>query len=120
MNPHVRSPLRRTVLAACALALGTLVAGQAAAQPYGRMDRDQRERFRQQLRDRDAQRAERAHDGRGRGGDLRRGSPPSRGSGLSPAERERLREQLRDARSRDARQGGPRQGGPRQGGPRRD
>lgn len=123
------SPLRRTALLAFALAMGAAVAGPAPAQAYRRMDPDQRERFRQQLRDRDAQRAERARGDSGRGdparGDSARGDrprgdnarhgapPPSRDSRLSPVERERLRQQLRDARSRELRRGGSRNDGSR-------
>lgn len=101
LRSSLRSPFRRTALAACALALGTLFAGQASAQAYGRMDDEQRERFRRELRQHDAQRAERM-----RGDDARRraAAPPER-ERLSRDERERLRQQLRDARAGDSRRG---------------
>jgi len=99
MNHRPRSPLRRTALAACAVALGFLCAGQASAQAYGRMDNDQRERFRRELRQHDAQRAQ-----RGRGDEAQRRAPPPERQ-LSRDERERLREQLREARPGDARRG---------------
>ncbi len=104
MKHDPRSPLRRTVLAACTVALGVLIHGQASAQANGRMDNDQRERFRRELRQHDAQRAER---GRGRGDDAQRRAPPAEGR-LSRDERERLREQLRQARPADGRRGGGR------------
>lgn len=94
--------MRRNALAACTIALGALLAGQAWAQPYSRMDSEQRERFRRELRQHDAQRAERA-----RGDPAPRRAPPDEGR-LSRDERERLREQLRDARSDDNRRGGGR------------
>lgn len=107
MNARTRFRLRRTAAAACALAIGVLFAGPAAAQPYGRMDPDQRERFRRELRQHDAQRDERV-----RGDEARRRAAPSR-ERLSPAERERLREQLRDARPGESRRGGSRRGASR-------
>jgi hypothetical protein len=94
--------MRRTALAACTIAFGALLAGQAWAQPYSRMDSEQRERFRRELRQHDAQRAERA-----RADDAQRRAPPAEGR-LSRDERERLREQLREARSDDLRRGGGR------------
>lgn len=105
MSARIRSPLRRTAAAACALAVGLLLAGHAAAQPHGRMDSDQRERLRGELRKHDEQRADRARSDRG--DEARRRAPPSR-ERLSPAERERLREQLRSARPDETRRGGAR------------
>ena len=102
MNHGPRSPLRRTALAACTVALGFLFAGQASAQAYGRMDNDQRERFRRELRQHDAQRAERGRD------DAQRRAPPPAEGRLSRDERQRLREQLREARPDDGRRGGRR------------
>ncbi|MCD6681698.1 MAG: hypothetical protein LT102_13800 [Burkholderiaceae bacterium] len=102
MNHGLRSPLRRTALAACTVAVGFLFAAQASAQAYGRMDNDQRERFRRELRQHDAQRAE-----RGRGNDAQRRAPPDEGR-LSRDERQQLREQLRQARPDDGRRGGRR------------
>ncbi len=88
-------------MAACAVALATMFVGQASAQAYGRMDPDQRERLRRELRQHDAQRAERM-----RGDDARRRERASRdGERLSRDERERLREQLREARPDELRRG---------------
>ncbi len=101
MNARIHSRLRRTAAAGCALAIGLLLALPAPAQASGRMDPDQRERFRSELRKHDAQRGERARD------DSRRRASPSR-ERLSPAERERLREQLRDARPPESRRRGSR------------
>ncbi|MCO5100329.1 MAG: hypothetical protein M9885_05470, partial [Burkholderiaceae bacterium] len=65
------------------------------------MDPEQRERLRSELRQHDAQRAERA-----RGDEARRRIPQqSEGRRLSREERERLREQLREARSDASRRG---------------
>jgi len=106
MNARIPSRLRRTAAAACAVAMGVLLALPAAAQPYGRMDPDQRERFRRELRQHDAQRNERARSDSARDGSRRRASPSR--ERLSPAERERLREQLRDARPPESRRRGSR------------
>ena len=105
MNARIRSPLRRTAAAACVLAIGMLLAGQAVAQPPGRMDSEQRERLRRELRKHDEQRADRTRSDRGN--EARRRAPPSR-ERLSPVERERLREQLRNARPAENRRGGSR------------
>lgn len=99
MDHEPRFALRRTALAACTIALGALFAGQVSAQAYGRMDSEQRERFRRELRQHEAQRAE-----RGRGDEARRSTPPAEGR-LSRDEREQLREQLREARPGDSRRG---------------
>jgi len=102
MNPRLRSPMRRAAATACALALGALFAAQASAQAYGRMDNEQRERFRRELRQHDAQRAE-----RNRGEEARR-RPQSEDRRLSRDERERLREQVREARPDAPRRGAAR------------
>jgi len=111
MNARIHSPLRRTAAAGCALAIGLLLALPAPAQPYGRMDPDQRERLRSELRKHDAQRGDRARGESARSDsardDSRRRASPSR-ERLSPAERERLREQLRDARPPESRRRGSR------------
>lgn len=104
LRPSLRSASRRSALAACAFALGTLFVGQASAQTFGRMDDEQRERFRRELRQHDAQRAERL-----RGDDARRrAAPPPERERLSSDERERLRQQLREARAGDSRRGAAR------------
>ncbi|HEY0877602.1 MAG TPA: hypothetical protein VGE10_04055 [Zeimonas sp.] len=110
MNARIRSSLRRTTVAACALALATLLAAQASAQPYGRMDPDQRERFRRELRQHDAQRGERAQRAQRGGADEARRRAPSapEGGRLSRDERERLRQQLREARPEQFRRNGRR------------
>jgi len=102
MSARLRSLHRRKAVAACAIALVALSASQACAQAYGRMNPEQRERLRSELRQHDAQRAERA-----RGDEARRRMPQQQSEGrrLSRDERERLREQVREARSDDFRRG---------------
>lgn len=65
------------------------------------MDPDQRERLRRELREHDAQRAERAPAE----GARQQAGAAGEGAQLSGAERERLRQQLRDARAHE--QSGP-------------
>ncbi len=94
--------MRRAAAGACVLAFGALFAAQAYAQGHGSMDSEQRERFRRELRQHDAQRAD-----RGRGDDARRRTSPE-DRRLSPDERERLREQVRQARTDESRRGAAR------------
>jgi len=105
MTAHIRLLHRRKAVAACAVALVALSASHASAQAYGRMDPEQRERLRSELRQHDAQRAERA-----RGDEARRRMPQqSEGRRLSRDERERLREQVRE-QVREARSDASRRG----------